>query len=71
MLARVARRRDASPYEVILAWFLSLHDVIVPIPGASRPASARSSASAADLTLEADDLAELGAAFPGFGLASR
>ena len=48
-----------SPQQVTLAWELALAPVVVPIPGASRPASIEDSARAADLVLTADDLAEL------------
>ena len=57
--AEVAQRHDVSPQQVALAWELSLADVVIPIPGASRPASIRDSAKAADLALSADDLAAL------------
>jgi len=63
-LAAVARRHGATPYQVCLAWLLSLSPLILPIPGASKPESARSSAAAADLALTPEDLAELTARFP-------
>ncbi|WP_402467151.1 aldo/keto reductase [Isoptericola aurantiacus] len=58
---RVAERHGVSPQQVTLAWELALAPVVVPIPGASRPASTQDSARAADLTLTADELAELSA----------
>jgi aryl-alcohol dehydrogenase-like predicted oxidoreductase len=61
-LVKIATRRSASPYEVAIAWLLQASPVMFPIPGASRPESARSSARAAELVLEKDDLAELGRA---------
>ncbi|HEV8324670.1 MAG TPA: aldo/keto reductase [Myxococcota bacterium] len=64
VLAAVARRRGATPYQVCLAWLLALSPAVVPIPGASRPASARSSAAAAEVHLDDADLAELQARFP-------
>lgn len=57
--AEVAQRHGVSPQQVALAWELSLADVVVPIPGASRPASIQDSAQAADLELSAGDLAAL------------
>jgi aryl-alcohol dehydrogenase-like predicted oxidoreductase len=48
-------------YQVTLAWHLAQSDVVVPIPGASRPASIRDSAAAADLRLTPGQLARLGA----------
>ena len=42
--AEVARERGVSPQQVCLAWHLAQADVVVPIPGASRPASITDSA---------------------------
>ncbi|GHI97864.1 aldo/keto reductase [Streptomyces olivaceus] len=58
---RVADETGASVYRVTLAWHLALAPVVVPIPGASRPASIRDSAAAADLELTADQVALLSA----------
>jgi aryl-alcohol dehydrogenase-like predicted oxidoreductase len=60
----VARRHGVSPFQVALAWLLAKSPVMLPIPGASRVASAVDSAGAAHLKLTADDLAALDAAFP-------
>ncbi|MFF8287708.1 aldo/keto reductase [Streptomyces sp. NPDC016309] len=49
---RVARERGVSPQRVALAWALARSPVVVPIPGASRPETARDSAAAADLVLD-------------------
>ncbi|PFG31832.1 aldo/keto reductase [Paramicrobacterium agarici] len=57
----VATELDVSPQQVALAWELSLSEVVVPIPGASRPASIEDSAKAADLELSAEQLQRLGA----------
>jgi aryl-alcohol dehydrogenase-like predicted oxidoreductase len=59
--AEVARELGVSVHRVTLAWHLAQADVVVPIPGASRPASIQDSAAAADLTLTADQLARLNA----------
>ena len=58
----IARERDVAPQQVVLAWMLAQDDVVVPIPGASRPASVQSSAAAADLVLTPEELARLDAA---------
>jgi aryl-alcohol dehydrogenase-like predicted oxidoreductase len=55
-----ADRRGASPQQVALAWLVSLADCIVPIPGASRPASIVDSAAAASLELEPHELRSIG-----------
>ena len=45
-----------SPQQVALAWELSLAEVVIPIPGASRPASIEDSVLAADLELSEEEL---------------
>ena len=60
--AEVARERGVSPQQVCLAWELAQADVVLPIPGASRPESITDSAAAADLVLSPDELARLDAA---------
>jgi aryl-alcohol dehydrogenase-like predicted oxidoreductase len=62
-LAAVAETRGATAAEVALAWLLQLSPVVVAIPGARRPETARSAARAARLVLDADDRAVLGRAF--------
>lgn len=52
----LAEKHGASPYAIIVAWHLSKSRQVIPIPGASRPASARSSAGAADLSLSQEDI---------------
>jgi aryl-alcohol dehydrogenase-like predicted oxidoreductase len=54
-LARVAAAHDATAAEVALAWLLGLSSVVVAIPGARRPETARSSARAATLELDPDE----------------
>ena len=51
-LADVADTLGATPAEAALAWLLDLSPVVVPIPGARRPVTARSAARAAGLTLD-------------------
>ena len=46
-------------YQVTLAWHLAQADVVLPIPGASRPESVRDSAAATHLTLTDAQLARL------------
>lgn len=57
---QVARERGVSPQRVALAWALARSPVVVPIPGASRPESARDSAAAAELALDERELELLG-----------
>ena len=57
--AEVARARGVSPQQVALAWELSLAEVVLPIPGASRPESVRDSVAAAELELTGAELEAL------------
>ena len=58
----VAAELDVSPQQVCLAWMLAKGDHVLPIPGASRPASIQDSAEAVHLKLSEQDLARLDAA---------
>ncbi len=59
-LAEVADTLGATPAEAALAWLLDLSPVVIPIPGARRPETARSAARAAGLTLDPAARALLG-----------
>ncbi|BCB84940.1 aldo/keto reductase [Phytohabitans suffuscus] len=54
--AEVAAAHGVSPQRVCLAWMLARSPVVIPIPGASRPASIQDSAAAVDLELTGDEL---------------
>ncbi|WOQ69914.1 aldo/keto reductase [Microbacterium limosum] len=56
---RVADERGVSPQQIALAWELALAPNVIPIPGASRPASIQDSVRAAELELTADEIAAL------------
>ncbi|QKE83109.1 aldo/keto reductase [Arthrobacter sp. NEB 688] len=60
--AEVAQAHGVSPHQVALAWELALADVVLPIPGASRPESITDSVKAADLRLTPDEVERLSAA---------
>jgi diketogulonate reductase-like aldo/keto reductase len=62
-LVEIARRRDASPAQIALAWLLRQDGVIV-IPKASRAEHVRENRGALDLELTSEDLAALDRAFP-------
>jgi aryl-alcohol dehydrogenase-like predicted oxidoreductase len=57
--SELAEKYDVSPQQVCLAWELSLSTTVIPIPGASRPASVLDSVRAVELELEPADLAGL------------
>lgn len=62
-LRAVGDRYDATPAQVALAWTVRGGDVLA-IPKSANPERARENAAALDLTLDADDLGTLDAAFP-------
>lgn len=57
--AAVAAAHGVSPQRVCLAWMLAKSQVVIPIPGASRPESIQDSVAAADLELSGEELARL------------
>jgi len=57
--ADIASDHGTSPQQVVLAWELAKGDHVIPIPGASRPASITDSAKAADLVLTTDEIDRL------------
>jgi aryl-alcohol dehydrogenase-like predicted oxidoreductase len=59
LLAELAARYEASPYCIALAWLLAKGENVVPILGASRPASIRDSVKAVKVELQADDVRRL------------
>jgi aryl-alcohol dehydrogenase-like predicted oxidoreductase len=58
-LVGVAEAHRATPAEVALAWLVGLSPVVVAIPGARRPGTARSAARAAGLELDDRERAAL------------
>ena len=57
--AEVGEAHGVSAQQVALAWELAQADVVIPIPGASRPETILDSIQAADLALSADELVRL------------
>lgn len=62
-MRRIAERRGLTPTEVALAWAARQEEMLAVVKSAS-PEHVRSNARAADVTLAAEDLAELDRAFP-------
>ena len=58
VLREIARRHDATPAQVALAWVIS-HPNTVAIPGARTPEQLVENAAAADLVLAPDEIARL------------
>jgi diketogulonate reductase-like aldo/keto reductase len=63
LLAEVGRKHGCSPRQVVLA-FLTHADGLFAIPKATNLEHVRENAGAADVVLDADDLAAIGSAFP-------
>jgi aryl-alcohol dehydrogenase-like predicted oxidoreductase/histidinol phosphatase-like enzyme len=64
VLVEIAKRHDATPYEIALAWLLSLAPNLVPIPGATREVTARSIGRATAIELSERDRMHLDEQFP-------
>lgn len=61
VIVEVADAHGVSPQQVVLAWQLGLGGHVIPIPGASRPASITDSAKAMSLQLHPDEQERLSA----------
>lgn len=59
LLTQIARRHEATPAQVALAWLLAQRPWIVPIPGTTKPHRLEENLAAADVELSADDLREI------------
>ncbi len=62
-IVSIARRHNATPAQVLIAWVLRVPEMIA-IPKASAIEHVEDNAKSLDLTLTAEDLAEIDAAFP-------
>jgi aryl-alcohol dehydrogenase-like predicted oxidoreductase len=60
----VAKRKEATPAQIALAWLLHKGDDIAPIPGTKRRKYLEENVAALDVTLTEDDLTRLGALEP-------
>jgi aryl-alcohol dehydrogenase-like predicted oxidoreductase len=63
-LRAVARDKNLTPAQLALAWVLARGDEIVPIPGTTTRKHLSENLAAADIVLDAEDLARLEAAVP-------
>jgi aryl-alcohol dehydrogenase-like predicted oxidoreductase len=61
---RIAAAAGITPAQLSLAWLLAQGEDVVPIPGTKRLKYLEENAAAADITLTAEQLAELAAAVP-------
>lgn len=56
---RIAAERGVSAQQITLAWLLTRSPAMIPVPGASRPASIQDSAEAAELELSEAEQSQL------------
>jgi len=64
----LAQAKDATPGQVALAWLLAQHRQIVPIPGTRRRERLEENAAATQVTLSADEVADLNDAAARIGV---
>ena len=57
--AKVAEAHGVTPQQATLAWLLAKSPVVIPIPGSSRPETARASAEAVSVQLSPDEVLSL------------
>jgi pyridoxine 4-dehydrogenase len=58
-VAEAARRHDASPRQIVLAWLLARSPQILPIPGTGSPGHVDTNVAAASIELSADEIAAI------------
>ncbi|MFD2398481.1 aldo/keto reductase [Prauserella oleivorans] len=63
LLREVARRHDATPAQIAIAWVLQQH-LVCAIPKAADPEHVEQNAAALDIALTEEDLADLDRRFP-------
>lgn len=64
-LTAVAQAKGATPAQIAIAWLLAQESWIVPIPGTTKLRRLEENLGAADIILDADDLAEIEEALAG------
>lgn len=63
VLARIAKRHNATAAQVMLAWVLR-HEHVIAIPKSARPERVRENVAASEIVLSAEDLMDLDRDFP-------
>jgi aryl-alcohol dehydrogenase-like predicted oxidoreductase len=59
LLGEIAKRKNATPAQVALAWLLAQKPWIVPIPGTTKLTRLEENVGAAEIELARDDLHEI------------
>jgi aryl-alcohol dehydrogenase-like predicted oxidoreductase len=62
LLGAIARRKEATPAQIAIAWLLAREPFIVPIPGTRKPARLKENIGATDIELTPADIREIEAA---------
>ena len=70
-LERFAAEHKAKPAQIALAWLINKHPHVVPIPGTKRRTYLAENAAAAEIKLNAADIAELDRIFAPGAVAAR
>jgi len=60
----IAREKNCTPAQLALAWLLAQGPHIVPIPGTTSATRLKENLAAADIALDAHDLARIAAVAP-------
>ena len=63
-LRDLAAEKGCTPAQLALAWLLSAHEDVVPIPGTSKVARLEENVAAADIRLSPDNLDSIDRASP-------
>ena len=59
LLVEIAKRKNATPAQIAIAWLLAQRPWIVPIPGTTKLHRLKENLGAAAIELTADDLHEI------------
>jgi aryl-alcohol dehydrogenase-like predicted oxidoreductase len=70
-LRALASNKGCTPAQLALAWLLSAHDDVVPIPGTSNLSRLEENVAAADIRLDRDDLDSVERASPREAVAGK
>jgi pyridoxine 4-dehydrogenase len=58
-IAEAAKRHDASPRQIVLAWLLARSPQMLPIPGSGSAGHVEANVAAASIELSADEVAAI------------
>ena len=61
---KLAKEKNATPAQIAIAWMVSKHDHVIPIPGTRKPSHLDANAAAVDIKLSAEEISALDNAVP-------